>query len=62
MKRRKAPDYLGSKFASLILAKNIEKYYRLRGYAGVRAWVEVVDLSETDRIFVVRSNLRFKVS
>ena len=57
MSGKKVIDYLSSPAASKKLARDIEKYYNNKK---VRAWVEKVPHGN-DFIYVVRSNLKFKV-
>lgn len=49
-------DYLSSLYASKGLAREIEKYWKDKGYPNVSAWVEKVE-----DIFVVRSNIKFRM-
>jgi hypothetical protein len=49
-------DYLGSKLASMKLARAIEAYWHKQGFTFVRAWVETVPGFENT--FQVRSNIK----
>ena len=58
--RKRIPDYCSSLSASRHLAENLQKYWHQRGRPEVRFWVER-DTTFRKPLFVVRSNLRFKV-
>lgn len=49
-------DYLGSHRSSSYLVRNIEHYWKSKGFPTVRAWVEEMDYGK-GKIYLVRSNL-----
>lgn len=63
-------DYIGSKGASMRLARNIEEYYHRQGYKNVKCRVEPFYTTENPEksamagvrpLFCVRSNITFTV-
>tara|TARA_R100000963_G_C4569913_1_gene55228 strand:+ start:81 stop:284 length:204 start_codon:yes stop_codon:yes gene_type:complete len=54
-------DYLSSRNDSLKLARKIEEYYHKQGHTSVKASVLREEVSPDNYVWVIRSNLKFKV-
>ena len=55
------PNYLGNKSVSILLARRIEAYWRIRGFPWVKIWVETEKDQFNKPQHYIRGNIKYRV-
>ena len=56
------PDYTGDYYNAKVLAKRIQNYWLRAGYPKVKTWVETEITYSGNKLYSVRSNIRYNVN